>query len=172
DGGGRLVFALKSERNGEADTARPAFFGLSLDHFVLPRLLRRPVRFIGRFCNGEYEPPRNFGVVATAVFLSSSVLYGAWIGGQIPASAQAITARLGFAVDQVRVSGNRETSEIDILDRLDFNGWTSLIGFDAASARERISALPWVNVASVRKVYPAELEVRIEEKQPFAIWQH
>ena len=29
---------------------------------------------------------------------------------------QSITARTGFAVDQVKVVGNRETSEIDILD--------------------------------------------------------
>ncbi len=166
------MFALKPERFGEAGAPRAAFMGLSLDRFVLPRVLRKPVRFLGRLCNGEYEPPRNIGIVATAVFLSSSVLYGAWLGGQIPASAQAVTARLGFAVDQVRVSGNKETSEIDILDRLDLDGWTSLIGFDASAARERIAALPWVEVASVRKIYPAELEVRIEERQPFAIWQH
>jgi cell division protein FtsQ len=166
------VFALKSERFAKAGAPRAAFPGLSLDRFVLPRVLRKPVRFVGRLCNGEYEPPRNIGIIATAVFLSSSVLYGAWLGGQIPSSAQAVTARLGFAVDQVRVSGNKETSEIDILDRLDLDGWTSLIGFNASTARERIAMLPWVNVASVRKIYPAELEVRIEEKQPFAIWQH
>src|SRR5690606_3861008 len=97
---------------------------------------------------------------------------GAWLGGQIPVAAQAVTARLGFAVDQVRVSGNRETSEIDILERLDLDGWTSLVGFDAEAARERIVGLPWVKAAAVRKVYPDALEVRIEERDPFAIWQH
>lgn len=166
--------ALRSGRNGKVGAARPAFLGLSFSpgNFVLPRLLRRPARFFVRLCDGEYRPPRYFGIAATAVFLSSSVLYGAWIGGQIPAAAQAVTARFGFAVDQVRVSGNRETSEIDILERLDLDGWTSLVGFDAEAARGRIAALPWVKVASVRKIYPRELEVRIEERQPFAIWQH
>jgi cell division protein FtsQ len=168
------VFALKTGQSGEAGGPRPGFFGLSfsLENFVLPRFLRRPARFVVRFCDGEYQPPRYAGVVATAVFLSSSVLYGAWLGGQIPAAAQAVTARFGFAVDQVRVSGNKETSEIDILERLDLDGWTSLIGFDAEAARERIAGLPWVKVAAVRKVYPDELEVRIEEREPFAIWQH
>ena len=79
---------------------------------------------------------------------------------------------MGFAVDQVRVTGHSETSEIDILERLDLDGWTSLIGFDADLARQHIAELPWVKVASVRKVYPDTLEVRIEERKPFAIWQH
>jgi cell division protein FtsQ len=173
------VFALRSGQGGKTGEAKPALLGLpfsvdslSVGHFVLPRFLRRPVRFVGRLCDGEIPLPRYAGVAATAIFLSSSVLYGAWIGGQIPAAAQAVTARLGFAVDQVRVSGNKETSEIDILERLDLDGWTSLVGFDAEAARERIAALPWVKVASVRKIYPDELEVRIEEREPFAIWQH
>jgi cell division protein FtsQ len=139
---------------------------------VLPRVLRRPARFVSRLCEGEIQPPRHFGVAATAALLSTSLIYGAWLGGQVPAVAQAVTARLGFAVDQIRVSGNKETSEIDILDRIDLDGWTSLIGFDASAARTRIAALPWVRTVAVRKVYPAELEVRIEERQPFAIWQH
>ena len=173
------MFALKTGQSGEAGEPRPAFFGLSFSpeallsgRFVLPRFLRRPARFIARLCDGEYQPPRRAGLVATAVFLASSALYGAWLGGQIPAAAQAVTARLGFAVDQVRVSGNKETSEIDILGRLGLSGWTSLIGFDADAARQRIAELPWVKAAAVRKIYPDELEVRIEEREPFAIWQH
>ena len=168
------MFALKTGQSGEAGAPRPAFFGLSFspENLVLPRFLRRPARFVARLCDGEYAPPRYAGVIATAIFLSSSALYGAWLGGQIPAAAQAVTARLGFAVDQVRVSGNRETSEIDILERLDLDGWTSLIGFDAEAARGRIAQLPWVKAAAVRKVYPDALEVRIEEREPFAIWQH
>ncbi|TIN59290.1 MAG: FtsQ-type POTRA domain-containing protein, partial [Mesorhizobium sp.] len=82
-----------------------------------------------------------------------------------------ITARTGFAVDQVKVVGNRQTSEIDILDRLELDGWTSLIGFNAEAARERIATLPWIEVAAVRKVYPHTLEVRVEEREAFALWQ-
>jgi cell division protein FtsQ len=167
------VFALRSGSGESAGAARSALSGLAAaaDSLVLPRFLRKPVRFVARLCDGEYEPPRYFGRAAVALFLSSSVLYGAFLGGQIPAAAQSVTARFGFAVDQVRVSGNTETSEIDILDRLGLDGWTSLIGFDADAARERIAALPWVKVAAVRKVYPDEIEVRIEEREAFAILQ-
>ncbi len=168
------MFALKSGQGEEGGAVRPSRFGASFsaDHFVLPRWLRRPARLVTRLCSGEYTPPRYSATIATAILLASSSLYGAWLGGQIPVAVQSVTARLGFAVDQVRVAGNTETSEIDILDRLQLDGWTSLVGFDADLARQRITDLPWVKAASVRKIYPDTLEVRVEERKPFAVWQH
>ena len=106
------------------------------------------------------------------LLFAATGLYGCYVAGTLPAVVQSVTARTGFAVDQIRVVGHRETSEIDILDKLGLDGWTSLIGFDVDHARAAISELPWVKVASVRKVYPDALEIRIEERQAFAIWQH
>lgn len=167
---------MSALRSGPVERAGGARFALSglipaADSVVLPRFLRKPVRFFVRFCDGDYEPPRYFGRGAVALFLSSSVLYGAFLGGQIPAAAQTVTSRLGFAVDEVRISGNTQTSEIDILERLDLDGWTSLVGFDAEIARERIASLPWVRGVAVRKVYPDEIEVRVDERAAFAILQ-
>ena len=144
---------------------------LSFDHFVLPRLLRRPVRVLARLGGGEFTAPPFSAAILSAVLIASSSAYGAYLGGQVDSIVQGVTARTGFAVDQIKVVGNRETSEIDILDRLELDGWTSLIGFDAEAARERIATLPWVEVAAVRKVYPHTLEVRVEEREPFALWQ-
>lgn len=146
-------------------------FSYSDDGIVLPRLLRRPARVLARLTSGEIVPPRYSATMMTAAFLAATGLYGSYLGGHIPTIVQAITSRAGFAVDQVRVTGHRETSEIDILERLELDGWTSLIGFNAESARQRVADLPWVEVASVRKVYPDTLEVHIEERKPFAIWQ-
>ncbi len=166
--------ALKSGKGREVGAERQGLFGMSFsaEHFVLPRLLRRPARLFARLGVGDYSPPRYCATVATAIFFSATGAYGAWLGGEMPGVVQAITARTGFAVDQIRVAGHKETSEIDILERLDLDGYTSLIGFNAEQARQRIAELPWVKVASVRKVYPDTLEVSIEERQPFAIWQH
>lgn len=138
---------------------------------VLPRWLRRPLRVFSRLGEGAYTAPRFAATILSVVLLSSSATYGAYIGGQLDDFVQGVTARTGFAVDQIRVVGNQHTSEIDILDRLDLNGWTALVGLDVIDARERISALPWVQHATVRKVYPNTLEVRIDEREPFAIWQ-
>ncbi|TIO78098.1 MAG: cell division protein FtsQ/DivIB [Mesorhizobium sp.] len=158
---------------GKGGEAGLSLFGLSLsfDHFVLPRQLRRPVRLLARLCDGEYEPPRFSAAILSAALLASAGAYGAYLGGYADSVVQGVTARTGFAVDQIKVVGNRQTSEIDILDRLGLDGWTSLIGFDAEAARERIATLPWVEVAAVRKIYPHTLEVRVEEREPFALWQ-
>lgn len=140
--------------------------------FVLPRPLRKPVRFLARYCRGEIQPPRYTNAAMTAALFVATGIYGTWLGGHMPDVAQAVTARTGFAVDEITVTGNREVSEIDVLDRLELTGWTSLIGFDASAARERITKLPWVENASVRKIYPDTIEVKLNERKPFAIWQH
>ncbi|MCO6050001.1 cell division protein FtsQ/DivIB [Mesorhizobium sp. RP14(2022)] len=140
--------------------------------FVLPKLLRRPARFAGRLVKGEVNPPRYANAIATSLLIGSSLLYGTIQGGHGPDVVKALTSRSGFAVDQVHVAGNHETSEIDILDQLEFDGWTSLVGFNVDSARERIASLPWIEKASVRKIYPSTVEVNVIEREPFAIWQH
>lgn len=139
---------------------------------MLPRLLRRPARWIERLAKGEWTPPRHANAIATTLLLGASIAYGTVEGGHWPLVVKTITSRSGFAVDQVHVTGNRQTSEIDILDRLELDGWTSLVGFSASDARDRIAALPWVEKVTVRKIYPRTLEVKVEEREPFAIWQH
>lgn len=164
--------ALSAEQ-GRNGPAKPGRFGvLSVDRFVLPRLLRRPARMLSRLGHGDVSAPPFAATILSALLLGSSAVYGASIGGQLPSAVQAVTARTGFAIDQLHVAGHRETSEIDIIDRLELDGWTSLVGFDASAARERIAQLPWVSDVSVRKVYPDALEVKVDERKPFAVWQH
>jgi cell division protein FtsQ len=143
----------------------------SLDHFVLPRWLRRPMRTLARLGHGDVTMPRHAMAALSTVYLAGALGYGAWLGGDLDGFIQGVTARTGFAVDQIKVVGNTQTSEIDILGQLGLDGWTSLVGFDAEQARQRIDELPWVENAAVRKVYPHTLEIRVEERAPFAIWQ-
>jgi cell division protein FtsQ len=128
----------------------------------MPRWLRRPLRVFSRLGEGVYAAPPFAATILSVALLSSSATYGAYLGGQLEDFVQGVTARTGFAVDQIRVVGNQYTSEIDILDRLELNGWTALVGLDVVDARDRIASLPWVQHATVRKVYPNTLNV-IEE---------
>lgn len=90
----------------------------------------------------------------------------------MPSLVQGVAARAGFALSEVHVIGNRETSEVALLESLRLDGFTSLIGFDAGEARSRVAGLPWVEAATVRKIYPRAIEIEVEERAPFAIWQH
>jgi cell division protein FtsQ len=139
---------------------------------VFPRFLRRPARTLSRVFTGEFEPPRYASAAMAGALFAATAAYGVAIGGHTPSILSAVTARTGFAVSDIRISGNRETSEIDILGQLDLSGFTSLIGLDADQVRASVVALPWVESARVRKVYPDALEISIEEHDPFAIWQH
>ncbi len=168
------MFALKSVYGREICGAKDSIFWFSLSarHVVLPRLLRKPVRILSRFGRGGFSPPPYAASMLTFCFLTTSCLYGAYLGGHMPAMMRGVTAHSGFVVDQIKVSGNYEISEIDILDKLELDGWTSLISFNPESARERIVTLPWVRKAAVRKVYPNTIEVCVDERDAFAIWQH
>jgi cell division protein FtsQ len=139
---------------------------------VLPRFMRGPAQWFRRLIRGEVVFPRFSATVASACLLAATGAYGAYLGGQWPGIVQAVTSRTGFAIDNVRVVGNSQTSEIDVLGALGLDGWTSQIGFSAAGARAKILALPWVETASVHKIYPGTVEIAIREKTPYAIWQH
>ena len=156
--------ALRSVTDGRA--------GVIVAVHVLPRWLRGPARWLDRLFRGDIVFPRFSATVASACLFAFAGAYGAYLGGQWPGIVQAITSRTGFAIDNVHVTGNRQTSEIDVLGALGLDGWTSQIGFSAAAARQKILALPWVQEASVHKIYPGTVEIAITEKTPYAIWQH
>jgi len=115
------VFALMSRLKGGSEAASPAaaIMPVASEGIVLPRFLRRPARLLGRLTDGNFEAPRYSASILTIGLLSVAGIYGAYLGGQFPIVVQSVTSRLGFAIDEVKVSGNHETSEIDILDRLD-----------------------------------------------------
>lgn len=164
------MFALTSVRESGSALGRRSLPRPS-DRFVLPRWLRKPARFLSRAIAGDVDYPPYAATGLSLLLVGGFLVYGTVVGGHVPSVVQSVTARTGFAIDEIRVSGNQETSEIDIFDRVGLDGWTSLVGFDAEQARLRIEALPWVEVASVRKIYPSTLEVKVAEREPFAIWQ-
>ncbi|SOC40298.1 cell division protein FtsQ [Rhizobium subbaraonis] len=139
---------------------------------VLPRPLRRIVRFAVSLAVGRVPIPRHAGTVAAVSFLAATGFYGMSLGGHTQDFAQSTTTAAGFAIDDVKVSGARETSEIDILEQLGLDGTTSLVALDIEEARQKLAKLPWVEHVSVRKVYPGTIEITLKERTAFAIWQH
>jgi cell division protein FtsQ len=104
---------------------------------------------------GNVNIPRHAGTVGMLGFLGATGLYGMAVGGHTPEVIKATASTLGFAIEDVKVVGNNETSDIDILGQLDLDGETSLVGLSAEEARQSIDKLPWIESAEVRKVYPA-----------------
>ncbi|WP_274534002.1 MULTISPECIES: cell division protein FtsQ [unclassified Ensifer] len=139
---------------------------------VLPRPLRRVVRFFVSLGAGRIRFPAHTGTISALAFFAATGFYGMSLGGHSQNFAQASTTAAGFAIEDVKVSGNDQTSEIDILQQLGLDGTTSLVALDIAEARRLIAEMPWVQGVTVRKVYPGTIEVSLTERQAFGIWQH
>jgi cell division protein FtsQ len=107
---------------------------------VLPRPLRRVVRFLVSLGSGRFYIPAHTGTVSALAFLAATGFYGMSLGGHTEVVAQATTAAAGFAIEDVKVSGNSETSEIDILQLIGLDGTTSLVALDIDAARQKIAA--------------------------------
>lgn len=164
------MFALKS-RKGPLNVPEqdPAAAG---DKMVLPRPLRRAVRFLGSLASGRVNVPRHAGSVSVVAFYAATAVYIFALVGEPLQVTQAMTSAVGFAINNVRVSGNAETSEIDILEKIGLDGTTSLMALDVAATRDALKSLPWILDAEVRKIYPDTVEIKLKEKVAFGIWQH
>ncbi len=139
---------------------------------ILPRPLRRVVRFLVSLGTGRIHIPAHTGTISALAFFAATGLYGMSLGGHTETVAQAATTAAGFAIEDVKVSGNSETSEIEIFELLGLDGTTSLVALDVDAARRKIVKLPWVESVEVRKIYPKTIEVKLKERQAYAIWQH
>jgi len=126
----------------------------------------------------EFDVPRGAGASAAALLLLASAGYGAVKGDHVPvivAQVQdlcdAAANQAGFRISEVALTGEREVSREDILALAGITGHSSLLFLDAARTRDRLVANPWIEEATVLKLYPGQLRIEIKERLPFALWQ-
>lgn len=117
------------------------------------------------------------GLAGALLVASFPALDGARVSGATSvarglATLDTLLVHAGFGIDQISVAGHRFTLDGDILDALKLAGARTWRSFDADAARTRIEQLPWIATASLTRVYPGQLEVRISERKAFAVWQH
>jgi len=136
---------------------------------VLPRLLRRPARLL---LHKPWQLPRHIGLKAMLAFFVATGVGGTLIGGHTMTVVSAVTAWSGLAIQKIVITGQSETSEVDIIHALGIGPFPSLVTFDADAGRGGVAALPWIKETTIKKLYPDTLQVRVVERHPFAIWQH
>ncbi len=83
----------------------------------------------------------------------------------------AVTAEAGLALRQVYVDGRVRTGLAELRAQLEVEVGQPLLGLDTAAARERVEQLIWVQQASVVRMLPDSLYIRLIERQPLALWQ-
>lgn len=87
------------------------------------------------------------------------------------AAALSGTVALGFRIEEILVTGRSETPQKDLLAAVGLHRGAPIFAFDPDAARAKIEALPWVKSATVERMLPNTVVLRIRERRPLAIWQ-
>jgi cell division protein FtsQ len=118
-------------------------------------------------------------LLLSVLFLASAIVYGAIIGGQtgrlLTAAAtgvERLAVAVGFGVKRVTVEGQRYATDSAITTALAAGPDTMMLGFDTDAAKARLESVPWIRHAQVMRLLPSTLQVVIEEREPYAVWQN
>jgi cell division protein FtsQ len=127
---------------------------------------------------GQRRVPRGSGTVAFALLMAATFTYGTVRGGHVEAvlaelsdARDAIANALGFRITSIALAGGRALTREEILTTAGVTGRSSLLFLDATAARTRLKANPWIAEATVLKLYPGRLHIKITERDAFALWQ-
>jgi cell division protein FtsQ len=78
---------------------------------------------------------------------------------------------IGQAAEDIEIAGLENHEPSAVLAAIGVRPGGSLLGFSPAEARARLEALDWVAQATVRKEFPNQLKISVEERQAYALWQ-
>ncbi len=167
EGRGRLAQSVKMRR-------RPSSASWSRSNaWRCPRFLRR---WGGAIV--DLKVPRGVGSSAAALLLLASAGYGTIKGGHGPQLVEnlqnlcdGVANKLGFRISEVALAGEHEVGRDEILVLAGITDHSSLLFLDAARTRARLLNNPWIEEATVLKLYPDRLRIEIKERKPFALWQ-
>ncbi|MCB9994281.1 MAG: FtsQ-type POTRA domain-containing protein [Hyphomicrobiaceae bacterium] len=80
-------------------------------------------------------------------------------------------AAAGVGISEITITGQALTQEKQIAEALEIAPNDTIFQYDADAARQRLLELPAVTDATIRKVYPSQLVITIEEAAPIARWR-
>jgi cell division protein FtsQ len=147
--------------------AARSFAGLALPSLGRGRKPRLP--------GGARVEPGNRAWRLLVVFcLVSASAYGIWVSGKdgsLYRKVEALAVAAGFGVKQISVEGQQRLSDAELAAALGAGPGTMVFAFDTDAAKARLEAQPWIKQARVTRLLPSTLQVVIEERVPFAVWQ-
>jgi len=184
DGGGRLSRSLSRTRSQSNPQTKAASAAQRPRARGQVSARRSPVTSVSRYEEPhwisvlERRRPRGFGLAATVLVLVGAIVLGVTKGGHtddvlgaLSDTRNAAANAIGFRITSVAITGRKQLTQDEILAVGGVNGRSSLLFLDAASARDKLKADPWIADATVQKLYPGRLQIDVTERSPFALWQ-
>ncbi len=181
DGGGRILRSIGDMGQGLFPDGRLRFVGPfallagTADKPKTPALRpRKPLRGSDSFIHVR----RGVGSLLVVALLSGAGLYGSVKGGEYEAfvssygaPADIVAKALGFAIKDVTISGLKELTPAEILRDGDVGAKNSLALLDPTALRDRLKTIPLVRDVSIRKLFPNDLHINVQERDAAALWQ-
>mgnify|MGYP002713087097 CR=1 FL=1 len=123
--------------------------------------------------------PMKPALIAVFVFYGLIGLYGSVLGGHtnnikyhLASAGRALNDIPGFTLRHIDVVGSAAAHEGEIMGALGAEPGDPIFWLDTHAARARLEELPWVKQATVLRLLPDRVKITIEERKPFAVWQH
>ncbi len=108
----------------------------------------------------------------------SAAGYGLWVSGKSgPVYGEAtsffakVAVAVGFGVKQITIEGQQHLSDAELTAALGAGPGTMMLAFNTDDAKKRLEGVPWIKHAQVMRLLPSTLQVVVEERTPFAVWQ-
>jgi len=127
---------------------------------------------------GQTKQARIAARVSAVLFLGMTILHSIILGGYLNYDGSPwakvpgkLSSLVGWAADDIRITGLVHQDPAMLLTALGIKPGGSLIGFDAANAKALLENLDSVSTATVQRSFPNQLEISVEERVPFAVWQ-
>ncbi|PZW37976.1 cell division protein FtsQ [Humitalea rosea] len=83
-----------------------------------------------------------------------------------------LATRLGLTIERVELHGRHNTPIDLVRGALGIVPGDPMFAFSPQAARERLETISWIAHARVERHLPDSIVVRIEEREPFALWQN
>jgi cell division protein FtsQ len=139
---------------------------------------RRAQQYLRRPPQPRWLPPPT-RIAAVLLGFGLAVALTSWVmAGGFHYALSGVSQRLlawsgqsGLAVRKVMVEGRRWTPPETLRSQLNINLGTPLLAIDTAAVRDRLETLAWVERASVARLLPDAVQIRLLERQPLALWQ-
>ena len=141
---------------------------------AVERVLGRPPAYYrrkGRILWAVWRKPVVWSLAAAMALVVGFTGAGLPFRSAVTDTANGLILASGLRIGSIVIEGEDGIPDADVIEALSLSPDTPLPFFDVAAARKRLMAIPRVRSATVQKLYPDTLHLKIEEREPFALWQ-
>lgn len=112
------------------------------------------------------------GILGMTLFSLWSYYYLPRLAQEFCKKCEITLGKIGFAVNDVVLEGRLRTPKKQVLNLLELERGYPIFSVDLEKSKEKLERLPWIKRASVERVLPDTLLIRVVEKKPVSLWQY